>query len=113
MIWPGPESFHRDQPALELASSVLSDGLSARLGRTLVYDRQLCSNVTAFNNSSEIAGAYMVIATIRQGVKRELVEEVIAKELAKLARLGPSVKELRRAKAKWEFDFVSGLERIG
>jgi len=113
MVWPGVEYFHPDQAPLELASLILSDGLAARLGRALVYEKQLCSNVSSFNDSSEIAGLFMVIATIRPGIDRGRVEATIASELSKLARTGPTENELKRAKSKWEFDFISGLERIG
>ena len=113
MVWPAPEYFHPDQASLDLASMILSDGLSARLGRALVYDRQLCSNVSTFFDASEIAGAFVVIATARPGVALESVEAMVTKELSRMARTGPTPRELRRAVAKWEFDFISGLERIG
>jgi zinc protease len=113
LVWPGPAYYHEDQASLDLASMVLSDGLSARLGRVLVYERQLCSNVSTFFDASEIAGAFVVIATLRPGITMEQVEAMVQKEFRRLAKGGPSAQELRRAKAKWEFDFISGLERIG
>lgn len=113
LVWPGPEFAHADQPALDLLSLILSDGLAARLGRALVYDRHLCSNVSSFNDSSEIAGAFIIVATARPGESLPRIEERVSNELHRLAMHGPTRNELERARAKWEFDLVSGLERIG
>jgi zinc protease len=41
------------------------------------------------------------------------VEKSITEEIARLARDGPTEAELNRAKVKWEYQFVTGLERIG
>lgn len=39
MTWPVPEYFSPEEAPLELASAILTDGLSARLNKVLVYDR--------------------------------------------------------------------------
>lgn len=113
MIWPGAAYFDPDDAVLDLTSRILSDGLSSRLNRSLVYERQICSDATAFNASYEISGAFAIIATARPGIELVEVERVIDEEIEKLARSGPSVEELNRARTKREFDFISGLERIG
>jgi zinc protease len=41
------------------------------------------------------------------------IEEVASAEIARLGKEGPTAAELNRAKTKWEFSFISGLERIG
>jgi zinc protease len=113
LAWPSPALFDADDGTLDLVSLILSDGLSARLTRSLVYDKQLCSNINAFQASEEIAGFFVIVATARPGVSLPQVEEGISSEIARLAKEGPSTEELNRAKTKWEFGFISGLERIG
>ena len=113
MVWPGAAYFDPDDAVLDLTARILSDGLSSRLNRTLVYERQICSDATAFNASYEISGAFAIIATARPGVALAEVEQVIDAEIEKLAGSGPTAEELNRARTKREFDFVSGLERIG
>ena len=68
MVWPTPPGFSPGDADLDLASLILADGLSSRLNKALVYDRPLCTAVQAFQNSSEIAGWFAVIATARPGV---------------------------------------------
>ncbi len=113
VAWPSPPFFQAGDAELDLAASILTDGLSARLNKILVYDRQLCTDVSSFQLSREISGAFVVIATARPGVSLAQIEPVIAEEISRLAKTAPSVEELNRAKVKWEFQFVTGLERIG
>ena len=113
MIWPTMPGFTPGDADLDLASLILADGLSSRLNKALVYDRQLCTAVQAFQNSSEIAGWFGVIATARPGVSLEDIEKVVGEEMARLGKTGPTAAELARAKTKQEFQFVTALEGIG
>jgi zinc protease len=111
--WISPAYFASGEAELELASRILTDGLSSRLAKILVYDKQLCTAVNSFQNSQEIASAFIVIATARPGAKLSEIEAIITEEIARLAKSGPTPAELARAKTKQEFEFVSNLERIG
>ncbi len=113
MVWPSPQFFAKDEADLSLVSVILTDGLSSRLNRKLVYENQLCSNVMSFNDASEIAGLFVVMATARASSQLGRIEEVVTGEIQRLAEKGPTAQELARAKTKWEYDFISGLERIG
>jgi zinc protease len=113
ITWPAPEYFSKDEAPLDLASTMLTDGLSSRLQKVLVYDKQLCTNVFSFNQSNEIAGGFSIVATARPNVTLEQIEGIVTDEIARLAKEGPTPAELSRAQTKWEYQFVSGLERIG
>ncbi|AMY08783.1 protease3 [Luteitalea pratensis] len=113
MIWPAPEYFAADDAALNLASRILTDGLSSRLNKALVYDKPLCTAVSSFPLGAEIAGAIVVQATARPGSSLGEVERIVTEQIALLAKAGPTQAELDRARTKQEFEFVSGLERIG
>jgi len=113
LVWPTPGYFHADDAELDLASRILSQGKNSRLYKTLVYDRQIASDVSAFNYSLEIAGLFGIIATARPGQSLTELEEIILDEVGGFAERGPSEEELLREKAKQEFDFVNGLERLG
>ncbi len=108
-----PGYFQSGDAEMTLAASILTTGLSSRLQRSLVYEKQLASNVAAFQSGQPLAGAFMMWATARPGVKLEDVEKAVTDEIAKLAKEGPTEAELARAKTRWEYGFVSGLESIG
>ncbi|MDP9194364.1 MAG: insulinase family protein [Acidobacteriota bacterium] len=111
--WPTPAYFEKGDADLDLASLILTDGLSARLNKNLVYDKQLASNVTSFNNGMEISGFFAIWATARPGASLDDIEKIVTDEIARLAKNGPTAEEVDRAKTKWEYNFVTGLERIG
>ncbi len=113
MIWPAPEYFSQDEAKLDLASTILTDGLSSRLQKALVYDKQIASDVTSFNFANEIAGMFIVIGTARPGQRLEELEQFMTTEIFRLAKEGPTAEELQRAKTKQLYGFISGLERIG
>jgi zinc protease len=111
--WPSPAYFDKDDAELDLASLLLTDGLASRLNKSLVYDKQICSDTASFQNSSEIAGFFGIWATARPGASLPQVEQNVSEEIARLATEGPTPEELSRAKTKWEFQYITGLERIG
>lgn len=113
MAWPGVAYFEPGDAALDLVSTLLADGKNSRLYKRLVYDEQIASDVSAFNYSLEIAGLVGIVATARPGESLDKIEELIDEEIRKVAETGPTEEELQRIQAGREYDFVSGLERIG
>ncbi|MBK7707169.1 MAG: insulinase family protein [Acidobacteria bacterium] len=111
--WHSPAYFEEGDAELELAAAIMTDGLSARLNKALVYDKQVASNVVAFQSGQPLGGAFMMWATARPGANLAEIEKLTTAEIARLAKEGPTAEELNRAKTKWEFGFVSGLEAIG
>ncbi|MEO7793747.1 MAG: pitrilysin family protein, partial [Thermoanaerobaculia bacterium] len=113
MVWPTPALYTAGDAELDLAARVLTDGLSSRLTKALVYDAEKATNVNAFQFGTEIANCLVIIANARPGVDVTELETLIAREIAKLAASGPTAAELDRAKNKLETQYISGLERIG
>ncbi|MBI4861475.1 MAG: insulinase family protein [Candidatus Riflebacteria bacterium] len=113
LVWPGVPYFDPAEADLDLASLILADGLSSRLQKALIYDKQLCSAIESQDSTMEIAGTFVVQATARPGVALEQIEQVVDAEIHRLAADGPTAGELERAKNKLEYAFVTGLERIG
>jgi zinc protease len=111
--WHTPAYFDAGDAELDLVATILSDGLSARLNKVLVYDKQLASDVVSFQWAHEQAGTFVIWATARPGASLKQIEGIVTDEIARLAKEGPTPAELARAKTKWEFGFVTGLERIG
>src|SRR5262249_16830556 len=111
--WPSPEIGAADEPELNLAALILSDGLSSRLTKTLVYDKKLCTEVSAFADAQEIAGDFGIIATLAPAASMAKVERSIDREIAALAKTGPTQAELDRARAKYYLGFVKNLENMG
>lgn len=108
-----PAYFEPGDAELELAATIMTDGISARLNKALIYDRQLASNAVAFQSGQPLTGFFAMWVTARPGSNLDQIEQIVDAEIARLAKEGPTAAELNRAKTKWEAGFISGLEGIG
>jgi zinc protease len=129
MVWNTPQANTADSELLSLAAQVLGGsgggfsgggrggrggaGGTSRLFRRLVYTDQIATNVSAFQSAREIAGQFMISASVRPGVDSAKVEQAINEELKKFLDAGPAPEELERVKARAEAQFLRGVERIG
>ncbi len=111
--WPTPEYFSADDAALDIAARMLTDGLSSRLNKALVYDKPVATSGLVVQHRGEIGGVFVVQATARPGSSLAEIEKTVTDEIARLAKEGPTAAELERSKTKQEAEFISGLERIG
>ena len=111
--WPTPPYFGADDAALDITARILSDGLSSRLNKTLVYDQQLATAVAAFNAIAEISACSSCRRQPAPACRcRRSSPSSRRKSRGSRRRARPSA-ELERAKTKQESEFISGLERIG
>ncbi len=108
-----PAYFDPGDAELELAGTIMTDGISARLNKVLIYDRQLASDVVAFQSGQPLSGFFAMWVTARPGSDLNQIEQIVGSEIARLGKDGPTAAELERAKTKWEAGFISGLEGIG
>ena len=111
--WSTVPFFHEDEPALDLLSEILSDGLNSRLYRRMVYEDRTASDVSAFHYSLESGGLTGVVATARPEVPLSRLREQMDEELVRMADEGPTGEELQRVQAATQVAFVGALERLG
>ena len=111
--WSTVPFFHEDEPALDLLSEILSDGLNSRLYRRMVYEDRTASDVSAFHYSLESGGLTGVVATARPQVPLSRLREQMDEELVRMADEGPTGEELQRVKAATQVAFLGALERLG
>jgi zinc protease len=112
-VWNIPAYGEADNTYLDLASDVLASGKSSRLYKRLVYDEQICTDVSAFVDPREICGQFGIVATARPDADLKKVEQAVDEEVARFLAKGPTEKELERVKATSIAGFVRGIERIG
>ena len=111
--WPTPPDFDEDDAPLELLQAILSDGLSSRLHRSLVYEQQIAQSVMVRYHAGEIAGQFTVQVTAAPGHELDKVEAAIDAEMERLQREPPTDEELTRAKNRIEASHFRKLSRIG
>jgi len=113
IAWLTPAMFAEGDADLDLAADILANGKTSRLYRRLVYDERLATDVSAAQNSREVAGFFQVAATAAPGHALEELERVILEEIARLAGEGPSDDEIERGKVQAEAQFMFRLQTVG
>ncbi len=111
--WVTPQFGSREALQLELISQVLGGSAASRLDRRLVHEEKLADMVAAFSGADQLAGTFIIVADVRQGVDPARVEAVIDEEIERLRRRGPDRDELERARTMYRTTFVREIERIG
>ncbi|MGE0056931.1 MAG: M16 family metallopeptidase [Dehalococcoidia bacterium] len=111
--WVGPPRFDADEAALDVLVSILAEGRSSRLHRSLVYEKQIARDVNAYFAAMEIAGEIRIDATVVPGKSVAEVEEGIFDELTKIQDAPPSDEEVQRAVNRIEAHYVRQLESVG
>ena len=89
--------LHKDTPALDLLSDVLS-GRTGRLYKGLVTGRQLANEVSASIDPRKYEGLFMVETTVKDGKDPAAAEQALYEELEKLKNELVPAEELQKVK---------------
>src|SRR3954469_18059005 len=88
IVWIGPPANSTDSAALDVLSTVLSSGRSARLNQIVVREKQLATSAALFAADSKGPGLITAFATVAPGKKAEDVEAALYAEIDKV-KTGP------------------------
>jgi len=113
MAWITPAMFADGDADLDLATDLLANGKTSRLYRRLVFEERIATDVSAGQNSREIAGFAQMTATAAPGHTLAEIEQVVLEEIARLSRDGPNGDEMERGRVQAESQFVFRLQTIG
>ncbi|MEE8607684.1 MAG: pitrilysin family protein [Nitrospiraceae bacterium] len=106
-----PNYAHEDSYALSILESILTQGKSSRLYRSLVYDQKLAlaagGNYSLLQADPELFYVYAVVAP---GQNMEQVEQALHQELQRLRSNLPTEEELQRAKNAVEATHIFGQD---
>lgn len=111
--WLTPRIFQPGDADAEMLGRILGGGKSSRLYKSLVFDKQIAQDVSAYNQSMMLGSLFGIEATAKPGVKLEDLEKAIFDELTALQQQGPTAAEVERARNTIQTRLISGLERLG
>jgi zinc protease len=113
LTWLSPAMFAEGDADLDLATDLLANGKTSRLYRRLVFDERMATDVSASQNSREMAGYAQITATAAPGHTLGEIERVILDEIARLSSDGPTEAEIERGRIQAESQFVFRLQTVG
>jgi len=112
-VYKVPKITHEDGFALDVLGSILSDGRSSRLYRSLVYEKQMAISAWAgYEGLYKDPFLFFTGATAGQGKKIEDVEKALLDEIEKIKNELPSAREVQRAKNQVEASFILQQDSI-
>jgi len=113
VAWHTPAMFAPGDAEMDLATDILANGRTSRLYRTLVFERRIALDVSAYQASREIGSYALVVATAAPGHSVAEVDTVIRETVAELAATGPTDDELERSAVQAEAHFIYRLQTCG
>ncbi|HET8578852.1 MAG TPA: pitrilysin family protein [Methylomirabilota bacterium] len=107
LAWHVPNFKSADAPALELLSTILSEGRASRLYRKLVYEKRMALNAGGdYSYSSADPNLFWLYATPLPGQTPEALEQALLAEIELIKTEPVPAEELQRAKNQIEASFV-------
>jgi zinc protease len=110
--WPTVYEYHPDTYALEVLGNYLTQGKKAPLYKTLVENEKLTDEVDLYQQSSEIAGEYLLQVRAFENINLTKVKNAINEGFANFEKEGISQKDLDRIKARQETRFYTNLSSV-
>ena len=112
MVYPTVEQFHKDSYALTLLANLLADGKKAPLYKVIVEEKKLAPSVSAYQNSSEIAGDFRIRVRAFPNVDLDSVAAAINAAFTRFETDKFTEADLERIKARIETDFYNGISSV-
>ena len=95
--WHTERIYHANDAPLDVLADVLAGDKNSRLRKRLVFEMQVAQDVTVFNNSTKLDGYFQIQVTPKLGQLPARMAELVAEEVARIARDGITPRELDRA----------------
>ncbi|MBZ0168015.1 MAG: insulinase family protein [Kofleriaceae bacterium] len=108
-----PNLKHPDNFALEVLAYILSGGKSARIYKSLVYEKQLALFAGGgYDRESIDPNLFPLYASVMPGKTAEEVEQALTAEIERVKNEPVSDRELQKVKNQIEADFLFGQDSV-
>jgi len=113
VAWLTPAMFGDGDADLDLAADLLANGKTSRLYKRLVFEERVATDVSATQNSREMAGYMQLTATAAPGHTLAEIERAMLEEIARLAADGPTDDDIHCGRVQAEAQFMFRLQTVG
>ena len=113
MAWHSPAMYAEGDAEADLLADLLANGKTSRLYRTLVYDKRLAVDVSAYQHSREISSFFLLASTAAPGTSLTEITALIDERIQQVADEGPVDQETERGLAQAEAHFMYRLQTVG
>ena len=113
MAWHSPAMYAPGDAEMDLIGELLTSGKMSRLYRSLVYEKRIALDVSAFQSSRELGSFFMLVVTAAPGRSLTDITALVDGELQQLSDDGPTTTEMERVTAQAEAHFLYRLQTVG
>ena len=103
-----PAQGTKDYYAVSMLATLLADGSSSRLNKSLVDEQQLALGAASIPLNMEDPGVNLMYAISNMGVETRTLEEAMNAEVVKVQNEGLTDREYQKLRNQVEADFVTG-----
>lgn len=107
-----PAIFETGDAEMDVLSDILSGGKNSRLYKKLVFEEQIAQDVSCFQYSGKLNGAFFIVATARPGSSLDEIKKIIFEEIDLLIDQGITEQELTRSKNIITSNFIYSLQNL-
>ncbi len=112
ITFPSVEGYHTDEVALDVLAQIIAGSKNSALYKAIVENEKLAPNVSAFNNSMELAGEFVFRVRANAGTDLDLVKTALDAALDDFEKNGVDETDLKRIKAEQENILYSGFATV-
>jgi zinc protease len=112
MAYRIPKENSKEHYVFDVLSDILSTGESSRFYKTLVYEKQLVSDIGCYIDSKELTGAFYIYAILMPGIQVNEVETEIEKILNDVSPGNITINELAKIKNRVETRYAYRMQSI-
>lgn len=112
LSWLSDKAYGKDDAALDILSDLLTGSKNSRLYKTLVFEKEIAQDVTAFQFSGKYGGHFTIVATVKPGKSIDEIKTKIFNIISDLIKNGISSKELEKSKTGIKSSFIFSLQNL-
>jgi zinc protease len=113
LVWKGVKRYSDDEAAGDVLADILGGGKASRLYKSLVFDKQVASAISADSSAVGLGGWFTLEATAKTGRSVSEALPLMQAALDEIKKSGPTAAEVDRAKRKIVADLARSVERAG
>ena len=112
LSWLTDIVYSEDDAVLDILADLLAGSKNSRLYKTLVFEKEIAQDISAFQFSGKYGGHFTIVATAKPGRTLEKLKSEIFSEIEKIKKKGIASKEIKRSKAGIKSAFIYSLQNL-
>jgi zinc protease len=112
LSWLSDCVYSEDDAALDILSDLMAGSKNSRLYKSLVFEKEIAQDVSAFQFSGKYGGHFTIIATAKPGKSLDDLKSEIFEIINEMRKKRVSAKELKRSKTGIKSSFIFSLQNL-